>query len=201
MRGAAIRHADEVAGLLRIEAAAAQRFTAEQFQALELLAGVVGVRLSTGTVTPAAVSRDPLTGLPSRRGFAERLGAEAARARRYHQPLALCIFRGHRLAAVNERGGRVAGDEVLRRVARVSNGARTADESFRLGGDQRPSACASPSAAVRRRASHAVAARRARAWSRRSAAAAPRASSRPLTFTAGSGIAVLESPTPPRDTG
>lgn len=121
---------------MKIEASAAQRFTSAQFQALELLAGVIAVRLSTGTVTAPRASPDSLTGLPSRRGFAERLGVEAARTRRYGQPLALCIFELTGLAGVNDRLGHAAGDEIVRRVARILNGARTADESFRLGGDQ-----------------------------------------------------------------
>ena len=136
--GVAIRHADEIAGVLKVVATGATRFTPEQFAALELLAGLVAVRLSTGTVTATATgdSRDALTGLAGRRLFAERLAIEAARARRHSEPLALCILEVSGLAAVNDKLGHAAGDDVLRQVAKIFSGSRLSDESFRLGGDQ-----------------------------------------------------------------
>ena len=134
--GVAIRHADQVAGVLRVASAAAHRFTGDQFTALGLLAGIVAVRLSTATVSSASGSLDRLTGLPDRRSFAGRLAIEAGRSRRYSRPLALCIIELHGLAAVNDKLGRRAGDEVLREAAGILAGARSTDEPFRLGGDQ-----------------------------------------------------------------
>jgi diguanylate cyclase (GGDEF)-like protein len=133
--GVAIRHEDGVAGLLKVETTEASRFTADDFEALELLGGVIAVRLSTGTMTGSR-GDDPLTGMPNRRAFAGRLAVEASRARRHGHQLALCIFDLHGLAAVNQHLGRQAGDEVLKRVAQILSRSRLDDEFFRLGGDQ-----------------------------------------------------------------
>lgn len=134
--GVAIRDQDTIAGVLKVEADDARRFTGDQFAGLELLAGTVAVRLSTSTASDDSARSDALTGLPNRRMFAERLAIEAARARRYSQPLALCIFDLHGLDAVNDKLGRRAGDEAVREVARILSSSRFADECFHLGGDR-----------------------------------------------------------------
>jgi diguanylate cyclase (GGDEF)-like protein len=61
--------------------------------------------------------RDPLTALPDRTSFASRLSAEVRAASLAASPLGLLVVDVDRLREVNDRRGRAAGDEVLRRIA------------------------------------------------------------------------------------
>jgi diguanylate cyclase (GGDEF)-like protein len=79
---------------------------------------------------------DHLTGLQNRRAYESRLDLEAARAKRQGQDLALCLLDLDRFKAVNDSFGHVAGDEVLRAVARGFGSRRLHDEAFRIGGDE-----------------------------------------------------------------
>lgn len=80
---------------------------------------------------------DPLTGLRNARVFQERLLEEIARARRYRHPLSLLFVDVDGLKAVNDRGGHVAGDAALVRVATaLRRTARSTDLAARWGGDE-----------------------------------------------------------------
>jgi diguanylate cyclase (GGDEF)-like protein len=79
---------------------------------------------------------DHLTGLQNRRAYEMRLEKETARAKRQGEDLALCLLDLDRFKSVNDRFGHVAGDEVLRAVARGFGKRRLHDEAFRIGGDE-----------------------------------------------------------------
>ena len=80
---------------------------------------------------------DPLTGLPNRRHFEQRLGEELARATRHDHPLALMLLDLDGLKRVNDTSGHDAGDDALRAVARALQGTRrTTDVAARTGGDE-----------------------------------------------------------------
>lgn len=84
-----------------------------------------------------AVITDELTGLLNRRGFEAELGHALALARRYGEPGVLVYVDLDGFKLVNDTYGHPAGDEVLRRVARLLSGAvRTTDFVGRLGGDE-----------------------------------------------------------------
>lgn len=77
-------------------------------------------------------SVDPLTGLRNRRAFdselTERLGSG---------PVALLLFDLDHFKQVNDTHGHPAGDDVLRRAAKVlSAGLRSVDQAYRLGGEE-----------------------------------------------------------------
>lgn len=57
--------------------------------------------------------RDPLTGLPNRRGFLERAEAMVEQARRDGTPLALLLIDVDKFKAINDIHGHEAGDDVL----------------------------------------------------------------------------------------
>jgi diguanylate cyclase (GGDEF)-like protein len=81
--------------------------------------------------------RDPLTGLPNRRAFDERLGAEAARSRRYGHPFGLIILDLDHFKSVNDHYGHPAGDEVLKFVAKlIEANVRETDLAARIGGEE-----------------------------------------------------------------
>lgn len=80
---------------------------------------------------------DPLTGLPNRRMFFERLQLAIISARRTHQPLALLFIDLDYFKEINDSHGHALGDEVLKAVARLlSSATREVDTVARLGGDE-----------------------------------------------------------------
>jgi diguanylate cyclase (GGDEF)-like protein len=80
---------------------------------------------------------DPLTALPNRASFNERLAEATARARRNHTPFAVLFLDLDRFKLVNDSLGHEAGDELLRTVtARMETTLRDGDRLFRVGGDE-----------------------------------------------------------------
>jgi diguanylate cyclase (GGDEF)-like protein len=83
----------------------------------------------------------------NRRGFAEAVDRELARARRYGTPFALAYADIRGLKAVNDSEGHLAGDEVIQRVSRLlGESVRTEDAVGRLGGDELALLLTGPSA-------------------------------------------------------
>jgi diguanylate cyclase (GGDEF)-like protein/PAS domain S-box-containing protein len=82
-------------------------------------------------------SRDPLTGLPNRLLFDDRLAQTVERARRNPQEFAVMLLDLDRFKLVNESLGMAKGDQLLREVARrLVLVLRRSDTVARLGGDE-----------------------------------------------------------------
>ncbi len=82
-------------------------------------------------------THDPLTGLINRREFESRLEKVLERARYASQPYAVCYIDLDEFKMVNDTCGHVAGDEMLKQVARIlEKGVRESDTLARLGGDE-----------------------------------------------------------------
>ena len=80
---------------------------------------------------------DSLTRIANRGTFQTVLGKELARVRRSGGSVALALLDLDRFKVLNDTFGHVAGDEVLRRVAKVLEAtARTADTPARYGGEE-----------------------------------------------------------------
>lgn len=85
----------------------------------------------------AKADRDPLTGILNRRGLAERLGIEIARARRVGEPLTALAVDLDGLKPLNDRHGHAAGDDSLALVAHeLGSSLRDIDVLARIGGDE-----------------------------------------------------------------
>ncbi len=80
---------------------------------------------------------DPLTGLRNRRYLDTRLREELARARRERRPVACLLMDLDYFKRVNDAYGHLAGDDVLREVARrVQREVRASDLCARYGGEE-----------------------------------------------------------------
>ncbi|MFC0202782.1 putative bifunctional diguanylate cyclase/phosphodiesterase [Novosphingobium soli] len=80
---------------------------------------------------------DPLTDLPNRTLFSDRLAQACARARRSGDPFAVAVLDLDRFKEINDSVGHAAGDAVLVAIARrLRESLREVDTVARLGGDE-----------------------------------------------------------------
>lgn len=80
---------------------------------------------------------DPLTGLYNRRYFDSCLKVESIRAERYHRHLSLALLDIDDFKAFNDMKGHLAGDRILKEVAKViKNSFRKVDIITRWGGEE-----------------------------------------------------------------
>ena len=80
---------------------------------------------------------DPMTGLPNRRLFQERLDEALARAQRSARHFAILFIDVDKFKHINDRFGHEAGDQVLKVIAqRLLQHTRKVDTVARMGGDE-----------------------------------------------------------------
>ena len=80
---------------------------------------------------------DPLTALPNRRAFIERLSAELSHARRAKAPVCIAYIDIDNFKRINDEKGHVEGDEFLKKMAHaIRDTIRESDVAARLGGDE-----------------------------------------------------------------
>jgi diguanylate cyclase (GGDEF)-like protein len=97
----------------------------------------VATRRAVEAKLRALAVHDDLTGLPNRRGMAERLNSALARSRRDGSTVAVLLVDLDRFKPVNDLRGHAAGDRLLQLVARrMTDTLREADIVARVGGDE-----------------------------------------------------------------
>src|SRR3954463_4543146 len=80
---------------------------------------------------------DPLTGLPNKRAFDDRLETELRRAAREYYPVALVVLDLDRFKQINDTWGHPVGDEALVKLAQhIEAELRAGDICGRVGGDE-----------------------------------------------------------------
>ncbi|TVQ74541.1 MAG: GGDEF domain-containing protein [Oceanospirillales bacterium] len=80
---------------------------------------------------------DPLTGLPNRLAYDQRFNEELARFNRYGTVFSLCVADIDYFKRINDDYGHLAGDKVLRLMARIlKNQLRNVDFIARFGGEE-----------------------------------------------------------------
>ncbi|MBF0171283.1 MAG: diguanylate cyclase [Nitrospinae bacterium] len=97
---------------------------------------ITGARMRAEELERRAYN-DPLTGLPNRHLFHDRLGMAISRSNRSGNSFALMYLDLDGFKGVNDRGGHLAGDQTLQWVAdRIAQSVRAEDTLARLGGDE-----------------------------------------------------------------
>jgi diguanylate cyclase (GGDEF)-like protein len=106
-------------------------------QWIAALGMVVGLLEDEREVTRRLAYHDPLTGLPNRQLFQDRLQLALAQAGRYKQHLAVLFLDLDRFKVINDSLGHTAGDQLLQRVSTRLHGLlREGDTVARVGGDE-----------------------------------------------------------------
>jgi len=129
---------DERIGALGVESTRLAAFGREDEDLLTAVSHQVAAAVRVAKLHQAAktaAATDPLTGLPNRRSFFQRLERELAG--RDGAPLSVAIVDANGLKALNDGFGHAAGDEALVRVGAILQaGVREGDLVARIGGDE-----------------------------------------------------------------
>ena len=111
-------------------------YPAEELDLLNLLAHHVATVFENARLFESA-TYEGLTGLLRREAILEQLDRELERALRYSRPLTIAMADLDHFKEVNDRHGHLAGDALLRRIAKVvAGGLRSTDWIGRYGGEE-----------------------------------------------------------------
>ena len=136
-----LRRCEQLDGVLMFASADPFRFNAELASDFLAHLGLVAALCVENATNRARLLRsgltDFLTGFHNRRYLQARLREELARAQRFRQPIACLMIDVDQFKPINDKHGHLAGDTVLREVARRIDGEmRVSDIGARFGGDE-----------------------------------------------------------------
>jgi diguanylate cyclase (GGDEF)-like protein/putative nucleotidyltransferase with HDIG domain len=131
---------DERIGALGVESPRISAFGREDEDLLTAVSHQVAAAVRVAKLHQAAktaAATDPLTGLPNRRSFFQRLERELAVRESSDASLSVAIVDANGLKALNDDFGHAAGDEALVRIGAIlQSGVRDGDLVARIGGDE-----------------------------------------------------------------
>jgi diguanylate cyclase (GGDEF)-like protein len=115
----------------------AEPFEQEDLDVLSILASHASAVLDQARLYTLATT-DELTGLYTRMYYSQRIGDEFKRTLRYQRHLSLLVLDIDHFKKTNDRYGHLAGDHVLKHVARIMKGAirSEVDTAVRFGGEE-----------------------------------------------------------------
>jgi len=135
-----IRAKGQPYGVLGAQSSVRREFTGQDVSFLEATANIIAnavERRAEEDKTRYLALHDPLTGLPNRNLFLDRLGHALAQSRRRKTSVAVLFLDLDQFKLVNDSLGHVAGDELLAAIApRLEQALRPGDTVARFGGDE-----------------------------------------------------------------
>jgi diguanylate cyclase (GGDEF)-like protein len=135
-----LRIGDETVGIIGIESTRPAAFSTEDETLLTATSHQVAAAVRVARLHQAAKSAaatDPLTALPNRRVFFEKLAEGLARSEEDGAPLSVAIIDANGLKQLNDQYGHAAGDQALIRIGEIlAAGVRVGDVVARIGGDE-----------------------------------------------------------------
>jgi diguanylate cyclase (GGDEF)-like protein len=138
--GMPLKIGKRVVGVLNIAYENPRNFTPDELRVIGLLADQAALAVENAhlhdLVSKQALT-DPLTGLPNRRAFDQRLGEEIRRSIRYQHKFGLVMIDFDDFKYINDTFGHPVGDETLKILgACMQNNVRDTDFVARIGGDE-----------------------------------------------------------------
>ena len=135
-----LRIGDETVGILGIESTRPAAFSTEDETLLTVTSHQVAAAVRVARLHQAAKSAaatDPLTGLPNRRVFFEKLAEGLTQSEGDGAPLSVAIIDANGLKQLNDQYGHASGDQALIRIGELlAAGVRLGDVVARIGGDE-----------------------------------------------------------------
>ena len=135
-----LRIGEETVGIIGIESTRPAAFSTEDETLLTATSHQVAAAVRVARLHQAAKSAaatDPLTGLPNRRVFFDKLAECLASSEQYGAPLSVAMIDANRLKQLNDHYGHAAGDQALIRIGELlAAGVREHDVVARIGGDE-----------------------------------------------------------------
>jgi diguanylate cyclase (GGDEF)-like protein len=135
-----VRATNRAFGVLGVHSARRREFGDQDVSFMQAIANVmasVAERREEQERTRYDALHDPLTGLPNRNLFLDRLGRALGQAQRRQTAVAVLLLDLDQFKLVNDSLGHAAGDELLAAVApRLEQAVRPTDTIARFGGDE-----------------------------------------------------------------